>query len=677
MSAPRERTGSRSESTNTRLKDVVLCEGSPARLILPRELITKIWEQVNQGLRSASSGGCEIGGLFQGCRSQTGDVLADAVVPIPIEHQFGPSYRLSPADFEGIKALMASLQEDPAKTVLGFYRSRIRSGSLSEDSESAILTALEESHPAFHADFHYFVVFTPLSKLRMTVSGSFRSDDGWGPWQHVTLVTNLSTPSPSTDSLATEASPGGSSSGAQPVPSTAAAPSAELIPTTAGDTQCEASPLVHEEPHSSPFPTAPEAHIWPGGDEPFAETSGFRWHKIGLRSRIWLYAAGGVLVALAVLASYRRHYPAVPRAAVREAISAARLPNVRPASLALVAAGKPDLSARWDGSIWRLAWNREAVEALHPASVVLSIRDGDRERPVRLGTTNLSAGSLIYAPQAGNLLFTLKIVTPDRQMVEEHIRVLDGQIIEMPAESFSQAGEPEESRAPEPLTPGIERPSPFAPRRVAKGSASRSERRTLSVSGRPSANHSARAWEPHPTAEPAAVNTRGHTLTALPPPPMIRQALPDTSFALGAPPCCTATATYEAAGPTTLRRVIHKVPVVRRLDPGAAVDSKSFVAPRPIHDIKFAIPPDASPVLMEKQQMDLKASLDASGRVIRVKLLSPRDKALLTLAEYAAREWRFEPAQRNDQPVPGEIVLHFSFDTNSAARAAVDKTKGR
>jgi len=67
---------------------------------------------------------------------------------------------------------------------------------------------------------------------------------------------------------------------------------------------------------------------------------------------------------------------------------------------------------------------------------------------------------------------------------------------------------------------------------------------------------------------------------------------------------------------------------------------------------------------MQKKQMDLKASVDASGRVTRVELLSPRDEYLANLASYNAAAWRFAPAKLNDQPVSSDIILHFRFDSN-------------
>ena len=67
---------------------------------------------------------------------------------------------------------------------------------------------------------------------------------------------------------------------------------------------------------------------------------------------------------------------------------------------------------------------------------------------------------------------------------------------------------------------------------------------------------------------------------------------------------------------------------------------------------------------MQKKRMDLKASVDVSGRVTRVELLSPPDEYLVKLAAYNATGWRFAPAKLKDHPVSSEVILHFRFDTN-------------
>jgi protein TonB len=165
---------------------------------------------------------------------------------------------------------------------------------------------------------------------------------------------------------------------------------------------------------------------------------------------------------------------------------------------------------------------------------------------------------------------------------------------------------------------------------------------------------------------PQATNTRDRTFSPEIPPPAISLS---TTVALQPLPfretmCCTATATYEPARPGAVQRLIHKVP-------------KGLAPPRPLHDIEFSLPPDASPALMQKKRMDLKASVDASGRVTRVELLFPKDERLVELAADAANRWKFAPAQLNGQPVPGELILHFSFEASPGVQIVMDKSKSR
>ena len=127
----------------------------------------------------------------------------------------------------------------------------------------------------------------------------------------------------------------------------------------------------------------------------------------------------------------------------------------------------------------------------------------------------------------------------------------------------------------------------------------------------------------------------------------------------------SATATYESPNPNGIRRMINKLAGIGRRS--AVNGGKNFVPARPIHEIAFMLPPGAIPILAQRKKMDLRASVDASGRVTRVELLSPRDEELATLAGYAASHWSFSPAQLDGQAAPSEIILHFDFNGGPAA----------
>jgi hypothetical protein len=153
---------------------------------------------------------------------------------------------------------------------------------------------------------------------------------------------------------------------------------------------------------------------------------------------------------------------------------------------------------------------------------------------------------------------------------------------------------------------------------------------------------------------------------ALPLPPAIGASAPKS----GESPTFTgtvgssATATYEMPNPKGIHRIVHELAGIGRRS--AVTRGKDFVPPRPIHEIQFVLPPDAVSILAQRKKIDLKADVDASGRVTRVELLSPRDEELATLAGYAASHWSFSPAQLDERAVPSEIILHFDFNGGTA-----------
>ena len=148
-------------------------------------------------------------------------------------------------------------------------------------------------------------------------------------------------------------------------------------------------------------------------------------------------------------------------------------------------------------------------------------------------------------------------------------------------------------------------------------------------------------------------------LPPAPPAPHAATAPAASKLNLGHKTCCVGTATFEPARPARLQRVLARVPGLRRIHqtPDSA---DGYVAPRPAREISLVLPPEAGAALA-RGTMDLKASVDESGRVTRVELLSPKDEELVRLASYAAGAWPFLPARINDKAVPGEVILHFTF----------------
>jgi hypothetical protein len=240
-----------------------------------------------------------------------------------------------------------------------------------------------------------------------------------------------------------------------------------------------------------------------------------------------------------------------------------------------------------------------------------------------------------------------------------------------PNQHQSKTGSNSESPAntqispPNPTPIGAVKPSPFAeprPEDVAGASTARLTPATA-TSERKTARRPINPFIP-PTIQSTAAMRDSPTL---PLPPVVPR--PRVSAAANLLPgyvsCCMATATYEMAKPGRLQRVIKKIPGLRRIERDNR-GGEDFFPPRPLHDITFVLPSGASPAAMEQKGMDVKASIDESGRVTRIELLAPKDLELVKLAAYAASNWRFTPALRNKLTVSSEVILHFRFDGDKA-----------
>jgi hypothetical protein len=430
MFAPQSSPAGRFEGQNPKTKDVVFCERSAFPLAVPSGLVTTIWDQVNEGLRAVPRGGAEVGGLLLGRQSQTGLVLAEEAVPIQIEYRFGPSFRLSDSDVSGIRTLMASIQKDPSKAVVAFYRSRTRNDSQSQENDSELLAVLEQAHTSFASNFHYYIAFTPLSRLSMTASISLRKDDGWDDWQHVTLRSN---PMSATEPIELEAPPK-----SPPTPAPALEPAPARPPVATARPPVAAPPVAHSEPpaflpYTEPYaprtepsaapqppqralahpePRSPSYPGWMQAESPAPEPLTNRLRSV---PGSW-YIAGAVLVAAIGLGGYLYFSsPQQPRVIVSET-------PVAPPTTARVHTG---FAAAREGPVWRLTWDRAAVAALSPTGAVLSIRDGGKEQQLGLTPSDLSSGTILYTPQTNDLLFSLNIVMTGGQIAEEHVRVLE------------------------------------------------------------------------------------------------------------------------------------------------------------------------------------------------------------------------------------------------------------
>ena len=165
---------------------VLLFGGHSSRLLVANPLIPRLFEEVSEGVRSLPRGGAEIGGLLVGPKGHEGGIVAEDIIPIPIEYRFGPSFRLSSPDLTKIEEAIATLHKDESKTVVGFYRSRTRGGAEFRDSDQEILLAVELAHAAFATDFHYYLVLSPPARNEMALGLAVRTGNDWSEFRPFT-----------------------------------------------------------------------------------------------------------------------------------------------------------------------------------------------------------------------------------------------------------------------------------------------------------------------------------------------------------------------------------------------------------------------------------------------------------------------------------------------------------
>ena len=68
-------------------------------------------------------------------------------------------------------------------------------------------------------------------------------------------------------------------------------------------------------------------------------------------------------------------------------------------------------------------------------------------------------------------------------------------------------------------------------------------------------------------------------------------------------------------------------------------------------------------VIWKPTTVDVNVSVDASGSVVKAEAAAKPGlhPLLCDAAVEAARQWKFQPAQFNGHPLPGNIVLQFKF----------------
>lgn len=633
-------------------EDLVFGEEGRPSLVIPKALIAQIWAQVTEGTRMLSrGGGLEVGGLLVGPKVRGGKVAIDEIIPVAIEYEHGPSFQMSATDLERIGPAVEAVQDDPSKVVVGVYRSRTRGDGTLRESDLEIFDAIQHAHTSYDADFRTCLVLAPVAESTALACIAVRYGGGWHEMQPFTLRSNplaiIAMP-PANALLPISRNLHSEEPTAPAVVSTAAmqtvtdrAPERRVTERVAEHRVTEHR-LTERRP---PEPRIAEPHP-PESDE---TSSAADWMR-ALPPRFWLYA-GAVLVLIFGFFLYRGFKkPAAPVTRV-ETASNTHL----------------GFSATREGPVWRLSWDRAAMDALNPVGAVLSIEDGGYDQQVPLAPPDLASGTLFYTPQSSDLTFRLRI---DRggSHIEEDVRVLEA----------PRLGARPSERAPQ-VIPNRQSPGQTLPagRATALPNA---QPPTAAVTPAPrkftppTATQAPIASAPETPSPPPAmvlavpvaptITPRANLdVAAAPPPPTPVPTPPVTPPATPAAPRITptptSTTTAATQAPPTNAPNTTKAPATPPTAP-APVAKANYVGPKPIQQVRPQAPPNTASGISQVQVL---VEIDATGKVTMATPVgwNSSNAPLMSLAVRAASAWVFEPAKLNGHGVPSEMNLIFRF----------------
>ena len=421
------------------------------RITLSSACAALLHAQVTEGIKATPRGGVEVGGLLLGSAGQRGrDLRIDELVPVEIEHLYGPTFRPSPADLDRIANVAASCAAGDL-AVVGFYRSRTREESGLRDSDHDIIAAIERGLAASGRDLRLFIILKQVAPFQMLAATLLRENGEWTRVSDASFRVELA--SATSEIVASEAGPRRGEA-AQAMPDSAGSPPSPPFPRTepaaAPPASAPTAPAAATAPAVAPSvpPSAPKlAAFAPTLPEVQPRTPGVTLTPPAALS--WPAAVAALIPSSPVeVAGQREHVEAAASkrrlallrqcgaalliAAVSVGISyfvfGKRQPQTAP-PVGMESAGTPRVgfSATRQGKDWKLVWDRAAVAALHPAGAVLMIRDGNSSQSVQLSQDELAIGTLLYTPQSGDIDFGLRVYQTRDVQPGEHIRVLDPQ----------------------------------------------------------------------------------------------------------------------------------------------------------------------------------------------------------------------------------------------------------
>jgi TonB family protein len=290
-------------------------------------------------------------------------------------------------------------------------------------------------------------------------------------------------------------------------------------------------------------------------------------------------------------------------------------------------------ATRQNGDL-ELTWSRESAIVTEATSGVISIEDGTYKHRIPLDATHVRSGNLLYSPLSDQITMQLTVQGPSGT-AGESVLVLMPRMGEV--KNYPLIKRPVSAELPKTSPPN---PQPTPP---------------------------PRAFVAPPLSKPvpapvAAVTLQDPPVLQISPAEQVRGTSSLARLAMPpprTPPAVQASnlpAAPESGGRSTGSSNRSQI---RPAAPG----SLNYDPPVPVVKVAAIFPAELRNLTVKKI-VQIRVSIDASGRVTAAEAL-PQQKvssSLLNAAVHAARFWKFQPAQRDHQPVASESTLQFVFN---------------
>jgi TonB family protein len=589
------------------------------------DALAMLGREISVGYVTVPKRAAEAGGIFSGEIVQNNSnwtVTIQDLIPVPIQYEYGPTYRLSTADKE-IFGYLAPDQELGGHRI-GWYRSNTRPRREPDEDDREI------SREFFQSDQNIFLFcdVSPDSRIHATciiiqpnrVEMAFPFELG-----RVTGPENLrnSWCEEAAESVVDDA---GLFEALMPSPSPAprvesiALPSQFAGPDHVRSSWCEeaAEPVVHDAglfealmPSPPPTPRVESIALPSQGRAPRRYVSG-----ANLR-----FAA--TVIAASAIAYYARGRIAVPVLAP----AFARAPSESPVTVVQAAESNPadslGLRAEYQGNSLLLGWDRRSARVNAATSGVFIIGDGSKTRVLTLSPRELRNGGILYKPAADDINVEFQVIEPRGRTASESIRIIGAPA---PVSAAAPIGQIARRVLPQPPVPRREkREMLLAPVEAPPPSSARTKQRMITTVDAPLIN-------PEATMRPPWF---APALMPLPPQPaaQLDRALTNADADMD-------TAVPAAPG-------FHPATAIHAPQPRVP---QGVYLPQYVYDRPFLV--------------KVEVSINAAGSVTDARLvdtIGPYASQLGPSALNTARAWTFHPATLGGQPVASTMVVTFHY----------------